>query len=271
MNASPSLAREPDGPKNSVLKIFGAEIPLPPWAVSIVAVVAIVFVPVFLVVSVKHMGEDDKVTKELNQKNDNLNKVKAELAKSKDDLVKMNDRYGEISKHSKENAEEFHRDPKLVVLHYPSDGCISVRYAGTETQWIKPPSGSSPQSPAPGAIDGGVSSELRAPGDRVPYGGKANVNSSHRLTQPGLAAISLSYPIDGELGFRPVQATRGRCQNPHPGQFSSWNGTKQGCWLQVWRRWSDGCTHYQWFNSCSSSWDSDQSGRPRVYWTRCTH
>ena len=271
MNASPSPAREPDVPKNPVLKILGVEIPLPQWAVSILAIVAIVFVPLFLVISAKHMGEDDKITKELNQKTDSLNQVKTALEKSKEDLVKMNDRYAEISKHSKETADEFHRDAKLVVLHYPSDGCISVHYAGTEPQWIKVPSVSSPQSPAPGAIDGGVISELRVPGDHVSFGGKINVSSSLRLTKPRLAMISLKSPLDGEPGFTPVQATRGRCQNPHPGQFSSWSGTKQGCWLQVWRRWSDGCTHYQWFNSCSSSWDSDPSGRPRVYWTRCTH
>jgi len=57
----------------------------------------------------------------------------------------------------------------------------------------------------------------------------------------------------------------GRCLNPHPGQFRFWYGQQDGCIVQVWRQWPDGCTHFQWFNNCSKSWD------PQIYWTYCVH
>jgi len=68
-----------------------------------------------------------------------------------------------------------------------------------------------------------------------------------------------------------VPACKRRCQDPHPGQFKSWNGQQNGCWIQVWRAWSDGCQHYQWFNSCNGYWDSYPNGAPRVNWTCCVH
>lgn len=57
----------------------------------------------------------------------------------------------------------------------------------------------------------------------------------------------------------------GRCSNPHPGPFRSWNGMQNGCLIQTWRQWQDGCTHFQWFNTCYNVWD------PQIYWTYCVH
>jgi len=57
----------------------------------------------------------------------------------------------------------------------------------------------------------------------------------------------------------------GRCWNPHPGPFRSWQGQQNGCILQVWRQFQDGCTHFQWYNSCNGIWD------PQIYWTYCIH
>src|SRR5271166_1050111 len=57
----------------------------------------------------------------------------------------------------------------------------------------------------------------------------------------------------------------GRCWNPHPGPFRSWNGAQNGCLIQVWRQFQDGCTHFQWFNTCYNVWD------PQIYWTYCIH
>ncbi len=69
-----------------------------------------------------------------------------------------------------------------------------------------------------------------------------------------------------------VPAQVRRCLNPHPGQFQSWTGPERnGCWVAVWRRWPDGCTHYQYFNSCNGAWDINPNGSPRVYWTNCVH
>lgn len=86
-------------------------------------------------------------------------------------------------------------------------------------------------------------------------------------------ATSGAPPVHGD----PSQSTQGRncsgkCLNPHPGQFTATDGqTKGDCWVQVWRRWPDGCTHWQWFDRCNKKWDADTAGRPRVTWTCCVH
>jgi hypothetical protein len=63
----------------------------------------------------------------------------------------------------------------------------------------------------------------------------------------------------------------GRCLDPHPGAFRFWYGQQNGCWIQVWRAWPEGCQHYQWYNSCNGYWDSYPNGAPRVYWNCCVH
>ena len=85
--------------------------------------------------------------------------------------------------------------------------------------------------------------------------------------------------LDGDNDFTPnllnatVQSSgcRRRCLDPHPGAFRSWYGQQNGCWIQVWRSWPEGCQHYQWFNSCNGYWDSYPNGAPRVYWNCCVH
>jgi hypothetical protein len=63
----------------------------------------------------------------------------------------------------------------------------------------------------------------------------------------------------------------GRCLDPHPGPFAWRYGQQQGCWIEVWRAWPDGCQHVQMFNVCSQTWDSNPNGTPRVRWTNCNH
>lgn len=64
---------------------------------------------------------------------------------------------------------------------------------------------------------------------------------------------------------------RGRCLDPHPGAFRQWTGQQNGCWVQVWRSWPEGCQHYQWYNSCNGYWDSYPNGAPKVNWSCCVH
>ena len=64
---------------------------------------------------------------------------------------------------------------------------------------------------------------------------------------------------------------RGKCLDPHPGQFRQWAGQKNGCWVQTWRSWPEGCQHYQWYNFCNGYWDSYPNGAPRVFWSCCVH
>lgn len=61
------------------------------------------------------------------------------------------------------------------------------------------------------------------------------------------------------------------CLNPHPGRFETWYGDRNGCWIDVWRRWPDGCQHVQGYNSCHNVWDSHPDGSARVKWTHCSH
>jgi len=71
----------------------------------------------------------------------------------------------------------------------------------------------------------------------------------------------------------PVEA-RGQCyaplqhpctQRPNGACFDSWYGQRQGCMIEVWRRWSDGCQQSQWLDTCHGSF----VGIPR--WSNCVH
>lgn len=64
---------------------------------------------------------------------------------------------------------------------------------------------------------------------------------------------------------------QGRCVDPHPANFNTWNEPAGGCRVKVWRQWPDGCLHYQWYDSCSGVWDNNPDGTPKVNWTCCVH
>jgi hypothetical protein len=71
--------------------------------------------------------------------------------------------------------------------------------------------------------------------------------------------------------FTATLYAQGRCQDPHPGDFKTSYGNRNGCWVEVVRRWPDGCAHVQMLNTCSGSWDANADGSPRVRWTHCRH
>jgi hypothetical protein len=293
VNATPNPAAAENGSKKNdtvPLKIFGAEVPLPHWAVPVLAVFVIVCFPVFLFFSVKHMQADDHAAKDSGQKIEDLTKAKDELSKTNNALAnakkllqesqakatEANDSYQELTKHAGEAADWVHKDVRLIVTHYASDGCVSVVRPGVrQVKWEKDPARDAELGPAPGAVDGGVRGGLQEPGNHA----EASPSSFKLTPSPAMAQLRMidlniesSAPgLQTEFVAAQVLSRNGRCLNPHPGRYSSYTGKVQGCWTQVWRRWSDGCTHYQWFNTCSSSWDADPNGRPRVYWTACAH
>lgn len=91
---------------------------------------------------------------------------------------------------------------------------------------------------------------------------------------PSLAREEWSHPpVPFRVSslFTATLYAQGRCQNPHPGEFETTYGAKNGCWVEVVRRWRDGCEHVQMLNSCSGAWDANADGSPRVRWTRCQH
>jgi hypothetical protein len=267
------------------LKIFGVEIPLPHWAVSIIAVFAIVAVPAFLVLSLWHMRMDNKTTTELNTARSELNNKKSELAQANAVLEQTQekqrqaaDQYSEITLHGHEHADWSYADPqhKVIVTHYRSDGCVSVlRVGASEPVFNKDPLHAGQQTPAPGPVDGGVQGSLNTPAKPEANHGAGN----EQKLRPGYTAVLRNVDLQMHSLLPPGESYEaastgmftGKCLNPHPGPYTTSTGRTQGCWRQMWRKWADGCTHYQWFNSCNSSWDADATGKPRVYWTACTH
>lgn len=80
-----------------------------------------------------------------------------------------------------------------------------------------------------------------------------------------LAQISWQEPPAIEPGAMLPASSMGNCLNPHPGPFNWWWGPPQGCMVAMFRRWQDGCQHYQWFNSCYNVWDA------QINWQACVH
>lgn len=99
----------------------------------------------------------------------------------------------------------------------------------------------------------------------------SNVTSPPFWDEYGIAQSRQDLTFTAMVSNVATQACRGRCLDPHPGQFRYWYGQQNGCWIQVWRGWPEGCQHYQWYNSCNGMWDNYPNGAPHVYWTCCVH
>lgn len=177
----------------------------------------------------------------------------------------------------------------LVVDYYNSDGAISVtRYSSdtripAATHWIADLA-KIPLQPSPGNTSGGRLSlnidEGSKPIHAVSSGMAAEAAGAIAIVQPreysltprlvatlplGLPEATYLFRVASLQSQHPQAGCGGRCLNPHPGPFKSWNGQVNGCFVQVWRQWPDGCTHYQWWNTCYNYWD------PQIWWTCCVH
>lgn len=85
------------------------------------------------------------------------------------------------------------------------------------------------------------------------------------LSRPDLILASVDartfHGLDLITNLLPIQ---GDCINPHPGQFRFWWGAPiDACKTPMFRRFADGCTHYQIYNNCANAWDG------RIFWTYC--
>jgi hypothetical protein len=96
------------------------------------------------------------------------------------------------------------------------------------------------------------------------YDFRGESGASDDALAPNLFVTTVLNTSLNEADFLRIQGP-GRCLNPHPGPFRTWNGQQNGCFVQIWRQWEDGCTHYQWYNACS--------GTPAgpITWTYCVH
>jgi hypothetical protein len=199
-----------------------------------VAIVAIVAAAIFLALNV---GSNET----LRRTQADLDKAKHDLRSAQDNLRNARDDYDEYVRHASEAGNEFHRETNLTVKYYESDGSIYVLRASSG-QWLRDLS-------------------KRGPGGRSP----GDLGAIWRQELQAASVLPVLYRPRDE------QSAKGGCLNPHPGKYQSSDGERKGCWLQVWRRWPDGCTHYQWFNACASTWELDPKGQPSVHWTICRH
>ena len=216
------------------VEVLGLKIPLPSWAVTPVAVLAVIAAGIFLYLN---LGSNET----LRRTQADLQKAKSDLQIAQDSLRSARDDYDEYVRHTSEGGDEFHHEPGLTVKYYKSDGCIYVLRASSG-QWLRDLSKRAPGGKSPGDVRAALSAGI----------------------QP-VRLVPVVYRPGEEL------TPGGGCLNPHPGKYQSSDGQRKGCWLQVWRRWPDGCTHYQWFDTCASTWELDRSGQPAVHWTVCRH
>lgn len=79
---------------------------------------------------------------------------------------------------------------------------------------------------------------------------------THSAAQPEVAPWGVAYAAD---------ETAGQCLEYHPGQFRWWRGAKNGCAVDIWREWPDGCQHVQTIDACH------EGVAGPVRWTRCMH
>lgn len=84
----------------------------------------------------------------------------------------------------------------------------------------------------------------------------------HIAPDPGWSLLPVAFALQG--------CQRG-CLNPHPGEFAWKYGERRGDWVEVWRRWPEGCEHVQMFHLPTRSWDSNPDGSARVRWVCCVH
>jgi hypothetical protein len=171
---------------------------------------------------------------------------------------------------------------RLVVAYFNHDGAILVTRFSSDARippvhhWIvdlaRVPLQSSPGPTSGGHLSTGLDGSSERPypafpgltfqaAEMIPLLGN---REDGRARKTAIAELTKS-PDAGSIQSQQVQACGGRCVNPHPGPFQSWNGQVNGCFIQVWRRWGDSCTHYQWWNSCYNYWD------PQIWWTCCVH
>lgn len=163
---------------------------------------------------------------------------------------------------------------KVTLRHFHTDGCVEVLRTSqalvTDKHWLRDLSRVTPPPPQSAAL-----SDQFRPGPAQLTNVLASLEFFHGLSiSQGSPSRSPTFPAVPPLSSAAAQAPgcNRKCLNPHPGNnFQSWNGTQNGCWLQVWRRWPEGCTHYQWFNTCYNVWDNNPDGSPKVTWTCCVH
>lgn len=153
------------------------------------------------------------------------------------ELVQLN----ESAKHFGEPPESsltVYRDARggLDVQLFPSDGCLLVRRSSPD-----------PRAPV-------INLFIQDP------------RQLHDTVPPKFAAEPLFSLEPAAWAGEPSTCAQLFATQQHPGTFRWEYGQRSddGCWVQVWRHFEDGCVHWQPFNSCNNTWGG-------ITWTACKH
>ena len=210
------------------------DIPLPPWAATALAVLVIAAVAAlgYYTIVYPHQRRDEAIKRDAQSVDSFTFQQLNESQKHAGESPERSDTVFQDDIRGELNVAFFKKDNCLLLTRRPADG-----NGPAVKLWVMDLSRPGLQ-PAPGRVDRGAPT----------------------MAIPGLL----------QAAGRAQICRQGRCPDDHPGRFSTRNGEKRGCWIQVWREWPDGCRQYQWFNSCYSYWD-EKNRRPTIYWTCCNH
>ena len=267
---APSEGSTPPANDYTNIEANGLKLPMPKrvaFAVSIIImlmgaipVVSQVLLPMFEKYTATSKADTSKAEAEKAQADAEAAGARAKKEKLEQEATRFKE-YQNHFNESPKTTQKLFDSPDLGMLSvsfYPSDGCLLVKRKGPGhnqaemSYWIA--ARSIPLEAPPGATDAARESRLETSPQNQP-----SLNATYRFA---------SFNPDSAPPLPPSVVG---CADTHPGQFQTWNGEKKGCWIQVWRRWPDGCQHYQWFNTCNGYRDSQESGAPRVSWTNCIH
>jgi hypothetical protein len=222
------------------------EIPLPKWAVAVLAVL--------LLIAAAGAGAYWSVTR--------IGKTVLIPAAQAEVYEETNFHLSEPDELKEAKKELFNGLTTVTINYFKSDGCVQiVRWDAVANKgdglWMF---GAHPHTVGHNHETASLPNASEAPS-----------------TQPAarnLRSVSYKPLIDegidlGDDHLHPVQG--GQCWNPHPGAFTVFNQQVNQCLVQVWRTFYDGCVHYQFFNPCTGTWDVYPNGAPHVVWTRCIH
>jgi hypothetical protein len=232
------------------------------WAVFAVSLLVVAF-------AAGHFGFKlyDDWQEALKDKAELADKVKKAAAINQDTSAYSNAITKEMDVHRNDGSGHhvsLHKDKngETVATFFDSDGCIAIARPGVPLPYMPQPQASLEWSLGPGKRP-----PSQPPTEALPLGAAI---SSSALPIPNahggghLLAVGETISDTKAEPDLPISVQAG-CWNdgPHPWAFTTWWGPANGCWAPFYRRWNDGCTHYQMFNTCSGQWD------PRIYWTFC--
>lgn len=268
---NPVQAMPDPNPPPSPAKESFLGIALKGWAV--VAVSLIVVCPTLAHYSIRIYGD----WQEQKKKTDQAVNEKEKATQEKDKLDSVNQitslntnlivKEMEKHKHDKSGHQfQIHSDNggDTVATYFESDGCIAISrpgprlpyldHPGDNVEWSLGPSLKSQTEPSTGSsssasLEKRDSSTFSTAPRQSPQPAQSETHEDARWSARGKSPRLLK-----------IQAG---CLNPHPWPFQSWWGPANGCFAPLYRKWNDGCTHYQLYNSCTGQWD------PRIIWTVC--